>query len=59
MIARQHGHIVFECDSCNETLELDTDDFANAWEEAKHEGWSTRKIAGEWLHDCPKCGVPT
>lgn len=24
----------------------------------KREGWKARKIAGEWLHGCARCGVP-
>lgn len=59
MIDRQHGKLIFECDSCPETFAADTDDFTEAWAEAKREGWRTRKIADEWLHGCPKCGVPT
>jgi len=59
MIDRQHGNLVFECDSCPETFEAHTDDFAEAWFEAKREGWTSRKIANEWLHGCPRCGIPT
>lgn len=59
MIDRQHGKLIFECDSCSETFEADTDNFAEAWAEAKCEGWKTRKIADEWLHGCPRCGAPT
>ena len=29
------------------------------WNEAKRDGWRTRKIADEWLHGCHKCGAPT
>lgn len=57
MIDRQHGKIIFECDSCDETLTADTDDFTEAWNEAKREGWRSRKIGDEWLHGCPECGV--
>lgn len=59
MINRQHGKLVFECDSCSEIFEADTDDFAEAWAEAKREGWRSRKIANEWLHGCPTCGATT
>ena len=59
MIDRQHGHIVIECDSCDEVFDSGTDDFAEAWSAAKRDGWKTRKIANEWLHGCQKCGVPT
>jgi hypothetical protein len=59
MIDRQYGKLVFECDSCPETFGGDSDDFSAAWAAAKSEGWSSRKIADEWLHGCPKCGAPT
>jgi rubredoxin len=59
MIDRQHGKIIFECDSCDETFDAETGDFNDAWAAAKRDGWRSRKIASEWLHGCPKCGVPT
>lgn len=56
MIDRQHGDIVFECDSCGiETLETKTSDFGAAWKMAKREGWRTRKIGTLWVHSCPQC----
>jgi hypothetical protein len=33
--------------------------FPEVWAAAKRDGWKTRKIAEEWLHGCPDCGVPT
>ena len=59
MIDRQHGKIVIECDSCDETFDAGSDDFNETWNAAKRDGWRTRKTADEWLHGCPKCGVPT
>jgi Zn finger protein HypA/HybF involved in hydrogenase expression len=59
MIDRQHGKVVIECDSCDEVFESNTGDFKDAWHDARSEGWRTRQIADEWLHGCPKCGVPT
>ena len=38
--------------------ELD-EDFTTVWAHSKLDGWKARKIADEWLHGCPKCGVPT
>jgi hypothetical protein len=34
-------------------------DFDEARELMKQDGWRVRKIAGEWLHGCNKCGAPT
>lgn len=60
MIDRQGGKVVVECDSCNETFESEVgEEFAEMWSRAKRDGWRTRKIAGEWLHGCPRHGVPT
>ena len=60
MIDRQFGKVVISCDSCDETFEGEKGEpFDAIWAAAKEEGWRTRKIANEWLHGCPKCGVPT
>ena len=60
MIDRQGNRILIECDSCPEIFEGDEDaQFSDVWNSAKRDGWSTRKVADEWLHGCPKCGAPT
>jgi uncharacterized C2H2 Zn-finger protein len=59
MIDRQRGKILVECDSCDQVLDTETDDFTTALALVRREGWRMRKIAGEWLHGCPKCGAPT
>lgn len=56
----QGRKILIECDSCAEVFEGDDgDEFNETWGAAKRDGWRTRKIADEWLHGCPKCGVPS
>lgn len=57
MIDRQKGQIVFECDSCPATLESNTDNFTDAWNKAKAEGWKTHKIGAIWVHACDRCEV--
>lgn len=60
MIDRQAGKILIECDSCPEVFEGDDGAlWQEVWHAATREGWRSRRIAGEWLHGCPKCGVPT
>jgi hypothetical protein len=60
MMDRQNGGIIFiECDSCDEILDTETKDFDEARNVMRREGWKVRKIADEWLHGCPNCGVPT
>jgi hypothetical protein len=60
MIDRQSGKILIECDSCDEVFEGEPHaEFAEVWADAKRDGWRSRKIAGEWLHGCGKCGAPS
>lgn len=59
MIDRQNGGIIYiECDSCDEVLDTETKEFEEARSVMRREGWKVRKIADEWLHGCPNCGVP-
>ena len=55
MIDRQHGNLIFECDTCGETGDTDVDEFAEAWAVAKRDGWRTRHVGNDWLHVCPDC----
>ena len=57
MIDRQFGHVIIECDSCNETFTIESDDFMETWNAAKREGWRSRKIGDEFVHGCKRCGV--
>lgn len=58
MIHRTGAYIVIECDSCDEQFKgHDHEEFAVVWAAAKREGWKARKVASEWLHGCPRCGV--
>lgn len=59
MMDRQKGKIVFECDSCGETLYTETGDFYTAKEILDGEEWKTRKYESEWNHFCPKCEPPS
>lgn len=54
--------IVIECDTtgCASTFDGEGGDTWDiTWHEAKKEGWTTKQIAGEWLHGCKSCGRPT
>jgi hypothetical protein len=55
MLDRQHGKIVFECDSCNHVLETETSDFDEALMILRREEWDARKIGAQWIHTCPEC----
>lgn len=57
MMDRQKGLLVFECDSCGETLDTEKRDFDDARAVLKREGWrTTTPDDGEtWEHSCPGC----
>lgn len=55
MISRDHSDLIFECDTCGETLETHDDDWNVAWNMAKRDGWRSRKVNDEWEHVCPEC----
>ena len=60
MIDRQGGNIVFECDTCDETLTISAaaaTTFEEAWALARRDGWRCKKIGNEWVHGCQRCGV--
>lgn len=55
MLDRQKGNIVFECDSCADTLDTGTGNFEAAKNLLDREGWRARKDNGDWEHFCSKC----
>jgi hypothetical protein len=55
MIHRIGGNVCFECDSCGENYDSQTNEFHAAWAEAKDLGWRSRKIGQDWVHSCPDC----
>ena len=58
MIDRQFGNIIIECDSCPEVLLTHEPEFEQARAVMVRHGWKVRKIGKDWIHGCPKCGVP-
>jgi len=57
MLDRQHGEVVFECDSCGETLTTGEDEFAQAMQLFRREGWRAVKDDEDdtWQHYCMRC----
>lgn len=55
MISRDHGDLIFECDTCGETLETHDDEWSIAWNMAKCDGWTSRKQGTGWQHHCGTC----
>jgi len=54
VISRDQGKINFECDSCDETLETETEDFREAMAEFRAQRWQAQRIGNEWVHSCHK-----
>lgn len=55
MLDRYDNNIIFECDRCHETLETQRQDFFEALDVLKSEGWEARNIGGVWRHYCTGC----
>lgn len=45
----------FTCDSCDRSVTVTADDFAEAWGSKKEDGWTTFRHESHWHHECPKC----
>lgn len=47
----------FSCDDCSEAFEPEplTEDFSEAWSQARAAGWRVTQIKGVWNHFCPAC----
>jgi Fe2+ or Zn2+ uptake regulation protein len=58
-IDKQHGHIIFMCDECNDDFETDSHDFMTALGRVKEEDWVVKRNDDdtEWLHICPDCAM--
>ncbi len=54
MIDKQGGAFYLICDICNDVVR-NFDDFYDAVQFKKDEGWKSRKIKGEWCDICPEC----
>ena len=56
-IKRVRGDVVLECDSCDKSFTIHSDNFEDTYNAAKREGWLAEKVGKDWLHGCPNCGV--
>ena len=50
-------HMVY-CNSCGSACWSTHDDFQEAVNEAKREGWTIRNEGGTWTHLCRSCDEP-
>jgi hypothetical protein len=54
MINKEYGDFVLSCDICGHEVKP-LDDFNEAIEYKKDNGWRSQKRNGEWEDVCPKC----
>lgn len=57
MIDKIHDTYELSCDICGESPDESFDDFAEAVQYKKGNGWKSRKIDGEWHDLCPECAA--
>ena len=55
MIGKFSGFYSLQCDICGEEHNEQFDDFYEAVEAKKDNGWKSKKIDGEWCDICPDC----
>jgi len=55
MIERVRDEFLASCDSCSNTLDIQTSNFNEAVSELKDNGWRIKKIDGVFNHTCPVC----
>jgi hypothetical protein len=54
-IERQFGRIIFCCDWCTNQLETDEEDWNEALQVKRSEGWGSRKDGDQWIDVCEQC----
>ena len=55
MIDKQSGRYHLACDVCGEEIDETFDDFYDAVQHKKDNGWKSQKVNGEWEDVCPEC----
>lgn len=55
MIDKQSGQYYLICDICGEEAEETFDDFYDAVEYKKENGWKSQKRNSGWQDVCPEC----
>lgn len=46
---------IANCDFCSNNFDTDEDNFVNAVDIMKKQGWNVFKTKGEWFHKCDAC----
>lgn len=53
LIEKVKGKLILYCDNCSEMIEFDN--FDEALEYTKLNGWELKKIDDLWINICPEC----
>ncbi len=54
-LSKDHGDLVFECNTCEATLTTNQAQFSAAMTLGRRNGWKAIKRGSVWEHACPKC----
>lgn len=54
MIERNGNTYTLQCDYCSNYVD-DLEDFQEAVDYKKANGWRSENLSGEWLDKCPSC----
>lgn len=55
MVSRNYDRYYLTCDVCDTDADQEFDEFAEAVEFKRENGWRSRKTAGHWEDLCPDC----
>ena len=55
MIEKQWNSFILVCDICGEQAEKEFDNFHDAVDYKKSEGWKSQKRNSQWEDVCPEC----
>ncbi len=54
-LRKKHGDYIMTCDQCGDEFLSGMEDWHDALQEAKDEGYAVRQEDGEWVHYCEDC----
>ena len=57
MIDKQYGSYYAVCDACGTALDGEYDDFQDAVDGMRANGWRTSKTGADWMNYCPACAA--
>ena len=55
MINKEYGKFTAVCDICLKSMDEEFDNYQDAVDAKKKQGWTSKKVSGEWWDACPEC----